>query len=98
MPWRTGSELRGTFDHTGNTECGRDQLVWQPFFLDGFNENITWSATWNQPNISDVYEEKINPKNRLEYLYEEMATYSRDTRNFIIKGPNGLETVTRPLY
>ena len=32
-----------------------------PFFLDGLNDKITWSATWNTPNISDVYEEKLNP-------------------------------------
>ncbi len=41
-----------------------------PFFLDGFNDKITWSATYNAPNIADVYEEKLNPENPLQYLYD----------------------------
>jgi acyl-homoserine-lactone acylase len=70
-----------------------------PFFLDGFNDQITWSATWNQPNISDIYEEKINSKNRLEYLYEGTWRPVRVVQEaFRIKGPRGMETVTRPLY
>jgi len=41
-----------------------------PFFLDGFNDRITWSATYNGPNIADVYEELLNPENPLQYRYE----------------------------
>src|SRR5439155_2751748 len=39
-----------------------------PFFLCGFNEKITWSVTWNEPNISDLYEEQISPNGK-QYLY-----------------------------
>ncbi|MGA2985828.1 MAG: penicillin acylase family protein [Terriglobia bacterium] len=70
-----------------------------PFFLDGLNDKITWSATWNTPNISDVYEEKLNPRNSLQYLYEgawREITVSYET--FRIKGPQGLETLTLPCY
>jgi acyl-homoserine lactone acylase PvdQ len=70
-----------------------------PFFLDGFNDQITWSATWNQPNISDVYEEKINPKNRLEYLYDGKWLPIRVEREtFQVKGSKGMESVSLPLY
>jgi acyl-homoserine-lactone acylase len=70
-----------------------------PFFLDGFNDAITWSATWNQPNIADVYEEKINPQNRMEYLYEGKWRPIRvEQETFRVKGAKGMETVTRPLY
>ena len=70
-----------------------------PFFLDGLNELITWSATWNSPNIADVYEEKLNPRNSLQYLYEGAWREIEVTyETFRIKGPHGLETLTLPCY
>jgi len=100
MPWANRFQnYEAHLITPGTLNAGGISWFGSPFFLDGFNENITWSATWNQPNISDVYEEKINPKNRLEYLYEGKWQPIRVTQEtFIIKGPNGLETVTRPLY
>lgn len=70
-----------------------------PFFLDGFNEKITWSATYNSPNIADVYEEKLDPRDLTRYLYEgEWRPIRIEYETFRIKGPRGLETVTLPLY
>jgi acyl-homoserine lactone acylase PvdQ len=70
-----------------------------PVFLDGFNDRITWSATWNQPNISDVYEEQTNPAKPLQYLYEGAWRDMRvEQATFRVKGPTGMETVTLPLH
>jgi len=70
-----------------------------PFFLDGLNDHITWSATWNMPNISDVYEEKLNPANSLQYLYEgAWREIKVEYETFRIKGPKGMETLTLPCY
>jgi acyl-homoserine-lactone acylase len=70
-----------------------------PFFLDGFNEKITWSATYNSPNIADVYEEKLHAKDSGRYLYEgEWRPIRIEQETFRIKGPRGLESVTLPLY
>jgi len=70
-----------------------------PFFLDGLNDKITWSATWNEPNMADVYEEKLNPENRLQYLYDGRWRDIRvETETFRVKGPKGMETITLPLY
>ncbi len=70
-----------------------------PFFLDGLNDRITWSATWNMPNISDVYEEKLNPANSLQYFYEgEWRDIKVEYETFRIKGPKGMETLTLPCY
>jgi acyl-homoserine-lactone acylase len=70
-----------------------------PLFLMGWNDKITWSATWNEPNISDVYEERLNPKNPLEYFYEGKWKPIRvEYQVFHIKGPKGMETVTLPCY
>ena len=70
-----------------------------PVFLDGFNDKITWSATWNTPNMSDVYEEKINPENHLQYRYEDGWRDIRvDYATFRVKGPKGMDSITLPLY
>jgi acyl-homoserine lactone acylase PvdQ len=70
-----------------------------PVFLDGFNDKITWSATWNQPNIADVYEEKINPKNHLQYLYDgKWRNIHVSYATFKIKDAHGMESRTLPLY
>jgi acyl-homoserine lactone acylase PvdQ len=70
-----------------------------PFFLDGFNDRITWSATWNSPNISDVYQEKINPQNSLQYQYEgAWRDVSVAYETFKVKGPKGMESLTLPCY
>lgn len=70
-----------------------------PVFLDGFNDQITWSATWNEPNMSDVYEEKINPDNPLQYLYDgKWRSIRVDSATFKIKSQKGFDSVTLPLY
>jgi acyl-homoserine-lactone acylase len=70
-----------------------------PFFLDGLNDQITWSATWNSPNISDVYVEKINPQNSRQYLYEgAWREIKVEYETFRIKGHTGMETLTLPCY
>lgn len=83
----------------GTLNAGGISWFGSPFFLDGFNDKITWSATWNQPNISDVYEEKINPENNLEYLYDgKWLPIHVEYATFHVRGPKGMESVTLPLY
>ena len=49
--------------------------------------------------LSDVYEEKINPKNHLQYLYDGKWLNIRvESATFKVKGPKGLESVVMPLY
>jgi acyl-homoserine lactone acylase PvdQ len=70
-----------------------------PFFLMGFNEKITWSATYNSPNIADVYEEKLDPRDHRRYLYDgEWRPVREEFETFRIRGPRGIESVTLPLY
>lgn len=70
-----------------------------PFFLVGFSDKITWSATWNQPNIGDVYEEKLNPDGRLQYLYDgQWRDILADYETFSVKSHDGMQPVTLPLY
>ena len=100
MPWANRFQnyeahlmVPGKLDAAGISWFG------SPFFLDGFNDRITWSATWNDPNIADVYEEKLNPANELEYLYDGAWRKLRvEQATFRIKGPRGLESLTLPLY
>ena len=49
--------------------------------------------------MADVYEEKLNPANNLQYLYEGAWRDIRVEREtFRVKGPRGIESVTLPLY
>jgi acyl-homoserine lactone acylase PvdQ len=100
MPW--GNRFQNYEAHLitpGKLDAGGISWFGSPFFLDGFNDKITWSATWNAPNISDVYEEKINPENPLQYLYEgQWKDIKVEYETFKVKGPNGMDSVTLPLY
>ena len=40
-----------------------------PFPMIGTNENLGWTHTYNYPDLIDVYELKVNPKNKDEYWY-----------------------------
>jgi acyl-homoserine lactone acylase PvdQ len=83
----------------GKLNAGGISWFGSPFFLMGFNDKITWSATWNQPNMSDVYEEKINPENQRQYLYERgWREIREEMATFRVKGPRGMEIVSLPLY
>lgn len=82
----------------GKLNAGGISWFGSPFFLMGFNDKITWSATWNQPNISDVYEEKTNPANDLQYLYDgKWLDIQVEIATFRIKGPKATEIVSLPL-
>ncbi len=100
MPWANRFQnYEAHLITPGKLNTGGISWFGSPFFLDGFNDKITWSATWNEPNISDVYEEKINPANALQYEYDGAWRDIRVERAvFRVKGPSGMETVTLPLY
>ncbi|MGD0123766.1 MAG: penicillin acylase family protein [Terriglobia bacterium] len=100
MPWANRFQnYEAHLITPGKLYAGGISWFGSPFFLDGFNDRITWSATWNFPNIADVYEEKLNPQNPLQYLYEgEWKSIQVENETFKIKGPSGLETITLPCY
>ena len=100
MPWANRFQNYEAHLMTpGRLNAGGISWFGSPFFLDGFNDRITWSATWNQPNIADVYVERINPENHMQYLYEgEWRPIQVEHETFRVKGPKGLESITLPLY
>ena len=100
MPWANRFQnYEAHLMAPGGLNAGGISWFGSPFFLDGFNDRITWSATWNEPNMADVYEEKLNPDDHLQYLYDGKWRPVRvETATFRIKGPRGLESVSLPLY
>ena len=100
MPWANRFQnYEAHLITPGKLNAGGISWFGSPFFLDGFNDTITWSATWNEPNMADVYEEQINPENHLQYRYEDQwRPVNVEQAVFKIKGANGMESVTLPLY
>src|SRR6266478_3702990 len=100
MPWANRFQnYEAHLITPGKLDAGGISWFGSPFFLDGFNDRITWSATWNEPNMADLYEEKINPENHLQYLYDGHWRDIRvETETFRVKGPKGMEVITLPLY
>jgi acyl-homoserine-lactone acylase len=100
MPWANRFQnYEAHLITPGKLNAGGISWFGSPFFLDGFNDKITWSATYNSPNISDVYEEKLNPQNHLQYFYEGQWKDIRvEQATFKIKSPQGTDSVTLPLY
>ena len=57
-----------------------------PFIHVGFNENLGWGATVNQPDLGDIYELTLNPENNNEYLLdEEWKSFQKIKQIFKIK-------------
>jgi acyl-homoserine-lactone acylase len=100
MPWANRFQnYEAHLITPGELNAGGISWFGSPFFLDGFNDRITWSATYNSPNIADIYEEKLNSDNALQYLYEGSWRPIRvEYETFRIKGPREMESVTLPLY
>ena len=100
MPWANRFQLYEAHLITpGQLNAGGVSWFGSPFFLDGFNDKITWSGTYNQVNIADVYIEVINPQNHLEYRYEGQWRPVRvEHEAFNVRGPNGMETKILALY
>ncbi len=100
MPWANRFQLyEAHLITSGKLNAGGVSWFGSPFFLDGFNDKITWSGTYNEPNIADVYVEAINPENHLEYRYEGHWRPVRvEPETFKFKGSNGMEIVMLPLY
>lgn len=100
MPWNNRFQnyeahllVPGRLDAAGISWFG------SPFFLDGFNDRITWSATYNAPNIADVYEEHLNPENALQYRYEnEWRDIRVEQEVFKVASDGGMVSITLPLY
>ena len=100
MPWANRFQFyEAHIMVPGKLNAGGISWFGCPVFLAGFNDTITWSVTWNEPNIADVYLEKLNPLNPHQYLYDGRWIDMRiDHATFRVKGPKGMESVTLPLY
>ena len=64
-----------------------------PFLITGFNSNLGWAHTVNNPDVADLYIEKFNnPNNKLKYLYGgSERTATEWTTEISVKTANGLE-------
>lgn len=100
MPWANRFQnYEAHLITPGKLNAGGISWFGSPFFLMGFNDKASWSATWNFPNISDVYEEKLNPRNSLQYFYDgQWRDIKVEYETFKVKGATGMQVVALPCY
>ncbi len=77
-----GIGLHGAgYDVTGNTPFAH------PVILFGTNGKIAWGATAGPLDVNDMYQEKLNPSNRYEYLFNgAMRPMGKRTEIIKVKG------------
>jgi acyl-homoserine-lactone acylase len=99
MPWNNRFQnYEAHLIVAGKLDVGGISWFGSPFFLIGFNDRITWSISWNDPNISDIYIEKIDPSGS-QYLFEGKWNPLRvEKETFNVKIATGMETLTLPAY
>lgn len=77
-----------------------------PYVLTGHNENVAWGTTSAVGDVTDLYIEKVNPENPLEYLtskgykkfiVEEQLIRVRDGKKLIDKKMNIRRTIHGPV-
>jgi len=62
-----------------------------PFPMIGTNENLGWTHTYNYPDLIDVYQLKVNPKNKNEYWFDGQWTpFSTDKIKLKMKTKIGI--------
>jgi acyl-homoserine-lactone acylase len=100
MPWNNRFQnYEAHLIVPGKLDVGGISWFGSPFFLIGFNDRITWSISWNSPNISDVYIEKLNPDGSMRYFFEGKWNPVRvEQKTFNVKTATGMETITLPAY
>ena len=100
MPWTNHFQLYEAHLLTpGKLNVGGVGWFGSPFFLSGFNDKITWSVTYNRPNIADVYEEKLSAQHPLQYLYEGgWRNMKVERTSFRVRDDAGSHLETKLLY
>ncbi len=69
-----------------------------PFIVIGFNRNIAWGITISWSDTTDVFEEKLNPGNARQYLYEgEWRDVEVFEEEFKVRTPDGVKMVRREM-
>ena len=57
-----------------------------PFIHVGFNENLGWGATVNQPDLADIYKLDLNPHDNNQYLLDgKWENFEEINQNFKVK-------------
>ena len=57
-----------------------------PFIHVGFNENLGWGATVNQPDLADIYKLDLNPRDNNQYLLDgKWENFIEINQNFKVK-------------
>ncbi|WP_078410142.1 penicillin acylase family protein [Priestia abyssalis] len=76
--------------HAPGFDIAGSGFIGYPFIMFGANKHFALSATAGYGNVTDIFEEKLNPKNSYQYLYNgTWKDMKKRTETFIVRGANG---------
>ena len=98
-PWTGGNQWYDAHLNAGDLNVMGAVRFGSPFVTIGHTDKVTWGITYNSVDASDIYMEKLNPENPMQYEYDgEWRDMTVETAYIKVKTGDGkLETRQRKL-
>ena len=86
--------------HSPDLDIQGSSFIGYPFIMFGATDHFSFTATAGYGDVSDIFEEEINPNNPNEYKFNgEWVEFEKRVESFDVKKEDGeIETVTREFY
>ncbi|PID21469.1 hypothetical protein CSV61_09595 [Sporosarcina sp. P3] len=83
--------------HGPDLDIQGSSFIGYPFIMFGATNDFAFTATAGYGDVSDIFEEEVNPENPNEYKFNgEWVEFEKRTESIDVKNDNGeIETVTR---
>lgn len=90
LPYYGAYSMIGVHMDGGETNFAGSAFFGWPLAIIGFNQNISWTFTANQVDVSDIYLLSLNPLDENQYFNYKTNNYEDiETEVIQIPGPNG---------
>ncbi|KAB7705642.1 hypothetical protein F9802_14030 [Bacillus aerolatus] len=85
--------------HSPGFDMEGSGFIGYPFIMFGANNHFALSATAGYGNVTDIFEEKLNPKNSSQYLHKgKWRDMEKRTETFMIREENGKKKKVKKTY
>lgn len=85
--------------HSPGFDMEGSGFIGYPFIMFGANKHFAFSATAGYGNVTDIFEEKLNPENPLQYWFDgEWKDMEKRTEQIEVKTDDGFGKVEKEFY